>query len=52
MKNYLVLPTTVLALLFGLSGVAIADCHLDGTIYAEGAIVSGYICKDGDWVQL
>ena len=52
MIRYPVRTIALLAVLYSLSGVAIANCHLDGSIYQEGDVVSGYVCKDGDWVQL
>lgn len=30
--------------------VAMAQCHLDGQVYEEGAQVGGYTCRAGQWV--
>ena len=30
--------------------IAIAQCHLDGQVYDEGAQVGGYTCRAGQWV--
>lgn len=29
---------------------AMAQCHLDGQIYEEGAQVGGYTCRAGQWI--
>ena len=50
MKKYIVFVFSVLALT--VSGMAFAECHLDGRVYNEGAVVAGYICKNGDWEAL
>ncbi|MFK7857341.1 MAG: hypothetical protein AB8B64_00885 [Granulosicoccus sp.] len=50
MKRYLVYLTTVVALSF--SGLAFAQCHLDGSMYDEGEVVAGYVCKGGEWEEL
>jgi hypothetical protein len=28
---------------------ALAECVLNGVIYPEGSIVSGYVCVAGEW---
>ena len=50
MNRCLMIFTALSALLF--SGATLSECHLDGRIYEEGAIVAGYICKDGNWEEL
>lgn len=50
MKNSLVRLTTLFIVL--VSGTAFAQCHLDGRIYEEGAVVAGYICSEGNWIAM
>ncbi len=30
---------------------AFAECVLNGVIYPEGSIVSGYVCVGGEWQE-
>ena len=50
MSRYSVVLAALVALLF--SGVTLAECHLDGRIYEEGAVVAGYICNGGNWQEM
>ncbi len=50
MRRFLITATAFFALSF--SGATLADCHLDGRVYKEGAVVAGYVCKGGSWQEL
>ena len=50
MKRSLLFVTTLIIML--VSGATFAQCHLDGRIYEEGAIVAGYVCSEGRWVAM
>lgn len=50
MNRYLVIILTVVAL--SLPGLTWAQCHLDGRTYNNGAVVAGYVCRDGEWHKL
>lgn len=39
-----------LFLILFVSMPAMAQCHLDGQVYEEGARVGDYTCRNGQWI--